>query len=62
MIVKEYDSIRITNNFKQQISFNCGFYIKFGYKVNIRELIIMIHKHGGHNMWVGIRTGVGLTN
>ena len=49
-IVKESDSILITNSSKIQLSFNCCFCIKFVHQVNISRVIIMIHKHVGCNI------------
>ena len=50
MIVKESDFIWITNYFKRQLRFNCGFWIKLGHQIDIIEVRLMIHKHGVSNI------------
>ena len=51
MIVKYSDSIWITNAFKLQLRFKFGFWIQCGHQANISEFIIIIHKHGGSNIY-----------
>ena len=50
MILKDYNSILITNFLKFHIRFEYGFLIEFGNKVNICEFVIMVNKNNGSNI------------
>ena len=50
MIIKEYESIWITNYFKYQLILDCIFCITFWHQVNVCEVRKMVDKHSGSNI------------